>query len=80
MALPLDQLADGAHQVPGLEVRRVRSQADLDAMSRVAAANWTPPDGNVIDFYRRAAAVYRRLGFAQFGEITEFKPLTGGAS
>jgi ribosomal protein S18 acetylase RimI-like enzyme len=37
-------------------VRRVRTEAELDALAHVAAANWTPPDPDVLMFYRRTAA------------------------
>lgn len=56
MAVPLDSLPVPPPRVPGLEVRRVRTQAELDALARMAAANWTPPDPDVRTFYRRAAA------------------------
>jgi ribosomal protein S18 acetylase RimI-like enzyme len=44
-------------EVPGLEVRRVRTRAELDTMARLAAANWSPPDPDVLTFYDRAAGV-----------------------
>jgi ribosomal protein S18 acetylase RimI-like enzyme len=54
MALPLGELGD-ARAVPGLEVRPVASAAELEAFARISAANWTPPDQQVIAFYRLAA-------------------------
>lgn len=40
---------------PGLEVRRVRTPAELEAWAAINAANWTPPDPWVMVFYRQAA-------------------------
>ncbi|HUF35528.1 MAG TPA: GNAT family N-acetyltransferase [Gemmatimonadales bacterium] len=57
MALPLADAAGTFPPVAGLEVRRVRGEAELEALARIAAANWTPPDPHVPTFYRRAAAV-----------------------
>jgi ribosomal protein S18 acetylase RimI-like enzyme len=54
MALPLGELA-AMPSVPGLEVRRVAGAAELDTFAELSAANWTPPDPNVIAFYRLAA-------------------------
>jgi ribosomal protein S18 acetylase RimI-like enzyme len=56
MALPLDDASVPATPVPGLEVRRVRTAAELDAFARLSAANWDPPDTNVLAFYQRTAA------------------------
>lgn len=36
-------------------VQRVRTAAELAAFAHITAANWTPPDPNVIAFYARAA-------------------------
>jgi ribosomal protein S18 acetylase RimI-like enzyme len=57
MALPLRSLPDAIGPVPGLEVRRVRTAGELEALARISAANWSPPDLQVLDFYRRAAPV-----------------------
>jgi ribosomal protein S18 acetylase RimI-like enzyme len=56
MALPLDASSEPVTPVPGLEVRRVRTAAELDAFARLSADNWDPPDMNVRAFYRRTAA------------------------
>jgi ribosomal protein S18 acetylase RimI-like enzyme len=56
MALPLASLPDRPPRIPGLEVHRVRTEAELDALAQMAAANWTPPDPDVLTFYRRTAA------------------------
>lgn len=54
MALPLSELV-----VPGasceLVIERVRSAAQLQDFAVVNAANWSPPDAQVVEFYRRAA-------------------------
>lgn len=57
MAVRLDTVSGSAPEAPGLEVRRVRTAGELDALARLSAANWTPPDPDVLTFYRRAAAV-----------------------
>jgi len=55
MAMPLGQLARAIPEVPGLEVRRVTRADELEAFARLSAANWTPPDPDVIAFYDLAA-------------------------
>jgi ribosomal protein S18 acetylase RimI-like enzyme len=60
MALPLDELPGRMPSVPGLEVRRVAGAAELDRFAELSAANWTPPDPNVIAFYRLAAGALLR--------------------
>ncbi len=37
-------------------IRRVETHADLLEWAFAVAANWSPPDQNVIEFYRRASA------------------------
>jgi GNAT superfamily N-acetyltransferase len=60
MALPLDELPEGVPSLSGLEVRRVTQSAELEIFAGLSAANWTPPDANVISFYRLAAGVLLR--------------------
>lgn len=55
MALALETLPESLPSVPGLEVRRVRTGEDLETLARLSAANWTPPDPDVLTFYRRTA-------------------------
>lgn len=57
MAAPLAAVPAQVDEVPGLEVRRVRTRDELDTLARLAAANWTPPDPDVLTFYDRAAGV-----------------------
>lgn len=57
MALDLAALPAAGPDVPGLEIRRVCTTADLRAFAAIAAANWAPPDPWVLRFYERAAAV-----------------------
>jgi ribosomal protein S18 acetylase RimI-like enzyme len=38
----------------GLQVRRARSARELQTFARLSAANWTPPDLNVVRFYQLA--------------------------
>ena len=55
MALDLATLSPAGPEVPGLEIRRVRTTVDLRAFAALAAANWEPPDPWVLRFYERAA-------------------------
>jgi len=55
MALPLQAAPDPRRTVPGLEVRRVRNASELEAFARLGAANWDPPDSDVLAFYRLTA-------------------------
>jgi ribosomal protein S18 acetylase RimI-like enzyme len=41
----------------GLEIRRVRTAPELQDLARIVAANWTPPDPEVLRFYELAASV-----------------------
>ena len=55
MAARLSMLrADGAAP-DGLEIRRVATPGELSDYARINAANWTPPDRDVIRFYELAA-------------------------
>jgi ribosomal protein S18 acetylase RimI-like enzyme len=55
MAAPLAGLRD-AGPLPGdFEIRRVASPGELSDFARIQAANWTPPDADVVRFYERAA-------------------------
>jgi ribosomal protein S18 acetylase RimI-like enzyme len=56
MLLALDDVPADLPAVPGLEVRRVTVSDELETFAELSAANWTPPDSNVISFYRRAAS------------------------
>jgi ribosomal protein S18 acetylase RimI-like enzyme len=55
MALPLSRLPMELPSIPGLEVHRVSRAVELEAFSELSAGNWTPPDPDVIRFYRLAA-------------------------
>ncbi len=55
MAADLDRVAAADLMPSGLVVRRVGSAAELEAFAALAAANWSPPDQHVVQFYRRAA-------------------------
>lgn len=52
-------LADLPDEPPpaGLEIRRVRTPAELADFARVNAANWSPPDEDVVRFHERTAPV-----------------------
>ena len=60
MLLPLVELPTDLPAVPGLEVRRVIESGELQTFAELSASNWTPPDSNVISFYRRAASALLR--------------------
>jgi ribosomal protein S18 acetylase RimI-like enzyme len=55
MACDLAALRDVDDAPDGLEVRRVRTAAELADFARLNASNWDPPDRNVIRFYAMAA-------------------------
>jgi ribosomal protein S18 acetylase RimI-like enzyme len=55
MALPLGELPVRVPSIAGLEVRRVTQAVELETFAELSAANWTPPDADVISFYRLAA-------------------------
>ena len=55
MAMPLGELPGTVAAVPGLEVRRVTAPEQLETFATLSAANWTPPDANVLAFYRLGA-------------------------
>jgi ribosomal protein S18 acetylase RimI-like enzyme len=57
MAVKLDALGDSMPPISALEVSRVRTEVELETFARLSAANWDPPDQQVLTFYRRTAAV-----------------------
>ena len=66
MQLPLGELAADVPAVPGLEVRRVTDSVGLETFAGLSAANWTPPDADVIEFYRRGAGAVLRSDSPQW--------------
>ena len=55
------QLADvPLFNAPSLRIERVRTCEQLRAFAGVSAANWSPPDENVIEFYERTATAALR--------------------
>lgn len=66
MALALRRLPESVRDVPGLDVRRVRTEAELEAFARLSAANWSPPDPHVLMFYRRTAPALLSAGTPQW--------------
>lgn len=55
MYLPLaDAELEEPAPTPGLDIRVVRDAAGVADFASVLAANWNPPDGEVLRFYRRA--------------------------
>lgn len=57
MTADLGRLPRDARTPGGLEIRRVRTPGELLDFARVNAANWDPPDSNVLHFHERAAFV-----------------------
>ena len=57
MAADLAVLRVGELSPDGLRIERVRTEEQLRAFARIVAANWTPPDPQVMRFYTRAAPV-----------------------
>ena len=55
MAVELSRVREAGAAPDGLEIRRVTTPGELTDYSRVNAANWTPPDRDVVRFYERAA-------------------------
>jgi ribosomal protein S18 acetylase RimI-like enzyme len=65
MALVLSDLAE-PEAATGLEIRRIRVRADLDAYARLSAANWSPPDQQVISYFSQTAATFLAPGSEQW--------------
>jgi GNAT superfamily N-acetyltransferase len=57
MAADLNRLQNADLSPHGLQVRRVHTPAQLQDFAHIVAANWTPPDGEVLRFYNLAAPV-----------------------
>jgi GNAT superfamily N-acetyltransferase len=62
MAADLGSLAAGDPAPGGLRIERATTAAQIRDFARVCAANWTPPDAEVLRFYRIAAPLLRRRG------------------
>jgi ribosomal protein S18 acetylase RimI-like enzyme len=65
MALRLEALPGSVAPVRGLEVRRVRTSAELELLARLTAGNWDPPDPHVLSFYRRTARALLQVAAPQ---------------
>ncbi len=57
----------------GLEIRRVRTPAELGDFARVNAANWSPPDEDVVRFHERTAPVTIPAGAPQWFYVGYFE-------
>ncbi len=57
MAAGLSRLRPVDLAPEGLDIRRVATPAELADYARVSAANWSPPDADVVRFYARGAPV-----------------------
>jgi GNAT superfamily N-acetyltransferase len=56
MALDLADLPAPPERPATLHIRRVQTPRDLGAFAKISAANWSPPDANVLRFYELAEA------------------------
>jgi ribosomal protein S18 acetylase RimI-like enzyme len=58
MSAALDALPDAGEDARNLSIERVATPAQLADFAAVNAANWSPPDTNVLRFYAAAASVF----------------------
>lgn len=56
MAADLATLPPGAQAPADLVIRRVQTSAELADFATVVSANWTPPDRDVVRFYKQTAS------------------------
>jgi ribosomal protein S18 acetylase RimI-like enzyme len=56
MAADLDELRPSEFAPTGWQIRRVGSESELRTFAELSAANWTPPDPQVLRFYELATA------------------------
>lgn len=56
MAVDLARVQSAALQPDGLTIRRVHTLTELQDFAQVMAANWNPPDPQVLIYYMRTAA------------------------
>lgn len=61
MAAPLSKIRADEPAPRGLDIRRVATLRGLADFASVEAANWWPPDENVLRFYERAAPLLLAL-------------------
>jgi ribosomal protein S18 acetylase RimI-like enzyme len=57
MVLPLEHLRELRPAPDGLTIERVTTAEALAEFAAINAANWSPPDALVLDYYRRTAQV-----------------------
>jgi GNAT superfamily N-acetyltransferase len=57
MAIDLARLPQTVPAVPSLTITPVRNHADLAAFAEMSAANWDPPDQDVLGYYREVSGV-----------------------
>jgi len=60
MAADLSQLPSGDLAPNGLQIRRVRTAAELADFARIISVMWTPPDPEVVNFYKLATPAILR--------------------
>ena len=56
MAADLGKLRHSEHSPDGLQIRRVRTAAQLRDFANILAANWAPPNSEVLRFYELTAS------------------------
>jgi ribosomal protein S18 acetylase RimI-like enzyme len=76
MAAKLSRLREDGAAPAGLEIRRVTTGEELSDYSRVNAANWSPPDRDLVRFYELAAP----LLLARGSPIRLYVGYAGGAA
>lgn len=79
MAASLARLP-GESPPAGLEIRRVRTPVELADFARVNAANWSPPDEDVVRFHDRTATVTLSAGAPQWFYVGYFEGMPVAAA
>ncbi len=86
MVADLSQLAEADLAPQGLRIRRVRTASGIQDFGRVVAANWNPPDLDVLRFYDmatpvlldRAAALWLYVGYVDDNPVASAELAVGG--
>ena len=86
MAADLQALRLGELSPGGLQIRRVHTAAQLQDFAQITAANWTPPDADVLRFYELAApallandaAIWLYVGYLEEVPVAAAELTVGG--
>ncbi len=86
MAADLHTLRLGELSPGGLQIRRVHTAAQLQDFAQITAANWTPPDADVLRFYELAApallandaAIWLYVGYLEEVPVAAAELTVGG--